>query len=97
MYLLIKETIPLGKAINSAAHAGTMATLKWWKDPDFSEWLSHFKKVTCKVSEAEFEKAKKFDKNVVVTEHSLDGKEVALVFCPRHEWPKAFKFYRLYS
>ena len=97
MYILIKDTIPLGKAINAAAHAGAIAVLQWQEENDFNEWLNSFKKVTCKVSEEEFIKAKQFKKHIVLTESSMGGKEVAIVFCPRKEWPKTFKHYRLYS
>jgi len=55
-----------------------------------------FYKVVCLVNKKEFERAKTFDKNAVFTESSLDGQEVAIGFCPREEWPKPFKFYRLY-
>ena len=34
--------------------------------------------------------------HVVLTESALGGQEVAIVFKPRHEWPKMFKFLRLY-
>lgn len=46
--------------------------------------------------DAEFEAAKGFEDNVVLTESALDEAEVAIAFRPREEWPKAFKFYRLY-
>ncbi|MBX9679938.1 MAG: hypothetical protein K2X38_14340 [Gemmataceae bacterium] len=53
-------------------------------------------KVVCRVTNAEFEAAKAFEDSVVLTESALDGAEVAFAFRPREEWPKAFKFYRLY-
>ena len=34
--------------------------------------------------------------NVVLTESAWDGREIAIAFKPRAEWPKAFKFFRLY-
>jgi hypothetical protein len=48
------------------------------------------------VSDAEFERAKAVEKHVCITESALDGAEVALAFCPRAEWPKMFRFFRLY-
>ncbi len=48
------------------------------------------------MSDAEFESAKAVPDNVVLTESRLVGQEVAIAFKPREEWPKAFKFYRLY-
>jgi hypothetical protein len=34
---------------------------------------------------------------VVLTESALGNEEVAIVFKPRKEWPKMFKFFRLYK
>ena len=55
-----------------------------------------FYKVVCRVTDAEFEAAKLLEDSVVLTESALDNAEVAIAFRPRAEWPKAFKFYRLY-
>ena len=98
MYILLKNNIDLGHAINSAAHAGLMGYLEWKDDPLIKVWLStSFRKVTCKVSEEEFEKAKEYDDYIIVTELSFGGKQVGLVFKPRHEWPKFFNFLKLYN
>ena len=35
--------------------------------------------------------------HVVLTESALGGQEVAIAFKPRREWPKAFRFLRLYK
>ena len=32
---------------------------------------------------------------VIVTESGLDNQEIAIIFCPRPEWPKMFKFFPL--
>ena len=45
----------------------------------------------------EFDKAKTFEDCVVLTESALNNKEVAIAFKPRKEWPKAFRFYRLFK
>jgi hypothetical protein len=50
----------------------------------------------CKVNDEEFEKAKHVEDNVVLTESAMSGQEVAIAFKPREEWPKPFKFYRLF-
>jgi hypothetical protein len=50
-----------------------------------------------KLNDQEFEKAKEVEDNVVLTESALENREVAIAFKPRAEWPKAFKFYRLYK
>ena len=40
--------------------------------------------------------AKQVADHVVLTESALDNQEVAIVFKPRQEWPKMFKFLKLY-
>jgi hypothetical protein len=104
MYILLKDSIDVGHAVNSCAHAGMMAAKEWpgGSDPIMDEWYStSFRKVTCKVSDEEFERAKGLLPQGIewfaVTEMAFDGKEVALVFRPQREWPKFFKFLRLYK
>lgn len=98
MYILIKDSIPEGFAVLAAAHASLAAYKKFEDDRDTQEWISGtFYKVICKVNDKEFEKAKSFDDCAVLTESALDNQEVAIAFKPRKEWPKPFKFYRLYK
>ncbi|MCB0737768.1 MAG: hypothetical protein KDC92_09670 [Bacteroidetes bacterium] len=98
MYILIKEQLPIGFATLAAAHASLAAYLKFENDNDMKQWVNGtFYKVICKVNETEFEKAKQFDHHVILTESSLNNEEVAIAFKPRNEWPKAFKFYKLYK
>jgi hypothetical protein len=97
MYILIKETVPVGFALVASAHASLAAYLKYQETPEVREWISGpFYKAICKVNDTEFEQAKSFPDHVVITEAALQGAEVALAFKPREEWPKAFRFYRLY-
>ena len=97
MYILIKDSVPLGYAMVAAAHASLAAYLKFRDCEEVKQWLAGpFRKAVCKVSEEEFEKAKDVPDHVVLTESALDGQEVAIAFRPRAEWPKAFKFYPLY-
>ncbi len=98
MYILIKESVPLGFAVLASAHASLAAYLKFKDSAEVAAWLSGpFYKVVCKVTDDEFEQAKAVEDNVVLTESGLGGQEVALAFKPREEWPKAFKFLRLYK
>ena len=98
MYILVKDSVPEGFAVLAAAHASLACYLKFQEDKDMQEWVSGtFYKVVCKVNDKEFEKAKSFDDCVVLTESVLDNKEVAIAFKPREDWPKPFKFYRLYK
>lgn len=97
MYILIRESVPTGFAVLAAAHASLAAYLKYRDAPEVGEWLSGpFYKAVCKVTDEEFERAKAFEDHVVLTESALGGQEVAIAFKPRREWPKAFRFYRLY-
>lgn len=86
MYICIKDDIPVGIAMNSAAHAGLMCHLEYYGNIHYQEWLEKsFKKVTCAVTPAEFAMLKEVSDNIIVTESRLDGKEVAIVLSPRHE------------
>ena len=97
MYILVRESVPTGFALVAVAHASLAAYLKFKDTPEIEEWLSGpFFKTICCVNDAEFETAKSFDNNVVITESALDGQEVAIAFKPRAEWPKPFRFYSLY-
>lgn len=98
MYILIKESVPLGLAITAAAHASLAGYLKFKGTEEVEEWLSKvFYKRLCVVNDKEFENAKSLEDHVVMTESALDNQEVAIVFKPRKEWPKMFKFFRLYK
>ena len=97
MYILIPDDIPMGHAINSAAHAGLACYLKFRDDRDMRWWLDEsFKKVTVKVTREQFNEAKQVEDHVLLTESALNGQEVALAFKPRPSWPEKFKFYPLY-
>jgi hypothetical protein len=97
MYILVRESVPLGFAVLAAAHGSLAAYLKFRDSPEVATWLSGpFYKVVCQVSAEEFERAKAVGDHVVLTESALGGQEVAIAFKPRTEWPKAFKFFKLY-
>ena len=99
MYIAIRESIPVGFAINSAAHASMIAYMQWNLDErDFQDWVIYsFKKVTVVVTDEEFERLKPIDKHFVVTESALDGEEVCIALCPRKEWPEEVRQLRLYK
>ena len=97
MYILIKDSTPLGYAVVAAAHASLAAYLKFRDSEEVRQWLSGpFSKAVCKVSDQDFQKAKVVPDYVVLTESALDGQEVAIAFKPREEWPKTFEFFPLY-
>lgn len=98
MYILVRDDIPLGFAMVSVTHASLAANLQFRDTPEIAEWLSGpFFKVVCKANSKEFENAKAVPDHVVLTESALGGQEVAIAFKPRREWPKMFKFLRLYK
>jgi hypothetical protein len=97
VYILIRDSVPTGFAVLAAAHASLAAYLKFKDSPEVAEWLSGpFYKAVCKVTDEEFERAKETPDHVVLTESALAGQEVAIAFKPRAEYPKAFRFFRLY-
>mgnify|MGYP001819514680 CR=1 FL=1 len=98
MYILIREDVPLGLAITAAAHASLACYLKYQDTEEVASWLAGpFRKVVCRVSAGEFEKAKGEKEFVVLTESALEGAETAIAFKPRVEWPKYFKYFRLFK
>lgn len=105
MYILVKESLPSHKSV-AVAHASLQCFLYYTYKKGHTEngrmmreWeLYSFRKVVCEVSDEEFEKAKQLlppSDFVVVTESAFDGAEVALAFCPRPDWPEAFRAFRL--
>lgn len=97
MYILIRESVPTGFAVLAAAHASLAAYLKFKDAPEVAEWLSGpFYKAVCKVTDEEFARAKETPDHVVLTESALENQEVAIAFRPRAEYPKAFRFFKLF-
>lgn len=98
MYILVRDDIPLGFAMVAVAHASLAGYLKFKEAPEVGRWLDPgpFYKVVCKANSKEFERAKQIENHVVLTESALGHQEVAIVFKPREEWPKMFRFLRLY-
>lgn len=97
MYIVIKDSVPDYMAPTVAAHASLAGYLKFQDHEDTKEWVAGlFRKVVCRVADETFEKLKKYDDFVIQGEVKL-GEEVALVFRPRVEWPKAFTFLPLWK
>lgn len=97
MYILLKGNLPDKLAPVVAAHASLACYRQYESDAAMQEWInSVFKKVVCRVDEAAFEQAKSIDRYTLLTESSLSHAEVALAFCPREEYPKAFQFFKMW-
>lgn len=99
MYILVKDTITTGFATVSAAHASLCAYLQYSDLPEFCEWLENsFRKVVCRVTEEEFEQAKKEDlQYVIVSESNQDLGEVAIAFVPTDKPSRFLRSLRLYE
>ncbi|WP_228462865.1 aminoacyl-tRNA hydrolase [Chryseobacterium caseinilyticum] len=98
MYILIKDNVPDKLVPVITAHASLSCYLKFETDENMRKWISGiFKKVVCVVNEAEFENFKNEENHIVLTESSLDHREVCIAFCPREEYPKKFKFLKMWT
>lgn len=103
MYILVKSTVPIGLGVNSVGHTSLATFLKFKDDPVLQAWLTskHFRKVTCSVSDKEFEKAKSYPDHVIMTEDALRraglNPEIAIGFKPREDWPDFFKSLKLFG
>ncbi len=97
MYIIIKEGTPDKLVPVITAHASLACYKKYETNEDMQKWIKGvFKKVVCLANEAEFDKLKSETNLVVLTESSLDNAEVCLAFCPREEYPKKFKFLKMW-
>lgn len=98
MYILIKEDTPDKLVPVITAHASLACFRKFEHNENMQKWINGiFKKVVCVVSEKEFENAKMESENIVLTESSLENKEVCIAFVPRDEYSKMFKFFRMWT
>lgn len=98
MYIMVREDIATGHAVNCVGHATNYAQRDWVNDDMYSRWAKYSrKKVTCKVSVSQFESFKKYEDHILVSESVLNGTEVVLIFKPRENWPEVFKRARLFT
>lgn len=98
MYILIKNNVPDKLAPVITAHASLACYLKFETSENMKNWISGiFKKVICTVSDTEFEAFKKEENHIILTESSLDNREVCIAFCPREEYSRKFKFLKMWT
>ena len=98
MYVLVKNTVPLGLASAAIAHAPLKCYLEYTNEPKMQQWVGQtFYKVICSVNEKEFNRAKEAGQYSLLTESNMDGEEVALAFVPRDEWPTNFKYFKKFG
>ena len=98
IYILVRDSLDVGHAVNCAAHASLSMYLRHQDKPIVQDWATNsFRKVSCKVSDKQFEKAKTYGDYELITEEHLEQPETVLVFLPRYEWPEFFKSLSLYK
>lgn len=98
MYILIKNSVPDKLVPVIAAHASLACYKMYETDTDMQKWINGiFRKVVCEVSDSEFERLKQEDRYIILTESALNGEEVCIAFCPREEYPKMFKFFKMWT
>lgn len=98
MYILIKRDAPDKLVPVIAAHASLACFRKFEQNGDMQSWINGiFTKVVCVVNEAEFTNAQKELNYIVLTESTLDKREVCIAFCPREEYSKMFKFLKMWT
>jgi len=92
LHCLVNLTF-VGNELRGDYVMGNTSTMAW---ADLS-----FRKVVCKVTPAEFEKAKTYGENMkdyrIMVESGLEGMEVAIVFRPRDNFEPFFKSLKLYK
>lgn len=102
MYVLVKDTAPIGLGINACSHVGYLAA-KTFDSSIAEEWrVCSFKKVTCLVSEKQFDEAireiEKIGGNFVrFNENDWECQDISVAFEPRYSFPEIFKTFKLHS
>ena len=98
MYILIHEDVPPNYAIVAAAHASLACFRQYEDDPMVQDWIAGvFYKVVVKANDKEWAKAKLISQNTIITESRLGGKEMAIAFKPRWDYPDWFKYLPLWN
>jgi peptidyl-tRNA hydrolase len=98
MYIIVRDFVPVKFVPVITAHASLACYLRYKDNVEMHQWInSTFKKVVCKVNSTEFENAKKEENFVLLTESALENMEVCLAFCPRNEYSKQFKYFKMWT
>jgi peptidyl-tRNA hydrolase len=98
MYIIVKDNVPDKLVPVIAAHASLACYKKYETNEQMIKWMNGvFKKVVCVANEVEFEQLKNETDFIVLTESALHNKEVCISFCPREEYPKKFKFLKMWT
>lgn len=101
MYVIVKNTAPIGLGINACSHAGFLAGRKF-SGKDFEDWERYsFRKRTCLVSPEEFDECIRAIKDIggqytVFIENDWNDQELSAAFAPRYSFPSIFKKIKLH-
>ena len=102
MFVLVKDTAPIGLGINAVGHTTFLACRKF-DSCIFKDWeAKSFRKVTCLVSPEEFdlaiEEIKKINGNYVIfNENDWNDQDISVAFEPRYTFPDIFKTFKLHG
>jgi hypothetical protein len=101
MYVIVKNTAPIGLGINACTHAGYLAAKKF-KGEIHTDWEKHsFRKRTCLVSEEEYNEC---IKSIIALngdylefiENDWGDRALSAAFAPRYSFPSIFKKIKLH-
>lgn len=101
MYVIVKDTAPIGLGINACTHAGYLAG-KQFKGQVHSDWEKHsFRKRTCLVTPEEYDECIKAIKAVngnylEFIENDWGNQALSAAFEARYSFPSIFKKIRLH-
>lgn len=107
VYVIIKDSAPLGLGINAVAHLGFMLNVLS-HTKHFDDWKTYsFKNVTCLVTDKQYEEAidalreegdsQGFIEFIEPDWEGSSGKPIGAVFAPRYSFPPIFKTFKLHS
>jgi peptidyl-tRNA hydrolase len=98
MYIVVKDNVPDKLVPVITAHASLACYKKFEANENMTKWMNGvLKKVVCIADELAFEDLKTEADHVVLTESALEHREVCLSFCHREEYPKKFKFLKMWT
>jgi len=88
-YLLLRESVPPAQAVLAATKRKDL--------PKLVDWLTGSADMEyCVLDDQEFERSKTYRGAIVLSSDLREGKEVAIAFGPRGEWPEEFAQFRNY-
>jgi hypothetical protein len=101
MYVIVKNTAPIGLGINACTHAGYLAGRKF-SGQDFEDWEKYsFRQRTCLVSPEEFDECIRASEEtggayVIFNENDWNDQDLSAAFSPRYSFPPIFKKLKLH-